>query len=236
MKIALITGGTKGIGLAVAKNLEKSGYTPVINYFHDEDRALKVQKEYGFDVIRFDVSDEAAVNNAVKSVIKKYGKIDVLVNSAGIALKQKLLIDENLSEIQRCLNVNLLGTVLVSKAVLPYMIEKRFGVIVNLSSIYGETGGCCEAIYSATKGGINAFTKALSKEVGDANIRVNAVAPGFIDTEMNAHISDAEKEDFCKDLSVKRVGSPEEVASAVRFLIDNAYLSGVILPVDGGAR
>lgn len=234
MKVALITGGSKGIGLAVAKKLQKSGYTPVINYFSDDITAEKVKTEYGFDVIKCDVSVEAEVKDMVLSVVKKYGRIDVLVNSAGIALKQKLLIDVSSSEIRRCLDVNLLGTILVCKAVLPYMIEKESGVIINLSSFYGEKGGSCEAVYSATKGGVNAFTKSLAKEVCDGNIRVNAVAPGFIDTQMNAHFSEEEKEAFFGDLLVKRGGSPEEVADAVLFLINNSYVTGVILPVDGG--
>lgn len=234
MKVALITGGSKGIGLAVAKKLQKSGYTPVINYFSDDITAEKVKNEYGFDVIKCDVSIEAEVKNMVFAVVKKYGRIDVLVNSAGIALKQKLLIDVSLSEMQRCLDVNLLGTILVCKAVLPYMIAEESGVIVNVSSFYGEKGGSCEAVYSATKGGINAFTKSLAKEVCDGNIRVNAVAPGFIDTQMNAHFSKEEKEAFFGDLLVKRGGSPEEVADAVLFLINNSYVTGVILPVDGG--
>lgn len=234
MKIALITGGSKGIGLAVAKKLQKSGYTPVINYFHDDLTAEKAKKEYGFDTIKCDVSKMEDVQDMVLSVVKKYGKIDVLVNSAGVAIKQKLLIDATNDEITRCLNINLLGTIFTCQTVLPYMIEKRSGVIVNVSSIYGSSGGSCEAVYSASKGGVNAFTKALSKEVGSANIRVNAVAPGFIDTAMNAHLSKEDVDAFCEDLSLQRVGSPEEVADAVYFLINNTYVTGVILPVDGG--
>lgn len=234
MKIALITGGSKGIGLAVAQKLQKSGYTPVINYFHDDLTAEKVKKEYGFDTIKCDVSKMEDVRNMVSSVVKKYGKIDVLVNSAGVAIKQKLLIDVNSEELLRCVNINLLGTIFTCQAVLPYMIEKRSGAIVNISSVYGDEGGSCEAVYSASKGGINAFTKALSKEVGSANIRVNAVAPGFIDTAMNAHLSKEDVDDFCAELSLNRVGTPEEVADAVYFLINNTYVTGVILPVDGG--
>lgn len=234
MKIALITGGTKGIGLEVAKKLQKSGYTPVINYFSDDERAKKVQNECGFETYKCDVSVESEVAKMVDYLLNKYGKIDVLVNSAGIALKQKVLFDVDFNEMQRCIAVNLTGTILVSKKVASGMVSRGGGAIVNISSVYGETGASCEAVYSATKGGINAFTKALSKELGGANVRVNAVAPGFIDTEMNGHISKSDRVDFCDGLSVKRIGTPQDVASAVAFLIENTYVTGAIIPVDGG--
>lgn len=234
MKVALVTGGTKGIGLAVAKKLQKSGYTPVINYFSDDVTAKKVENDYGIKAYKADVSDEKAVNKMVSDIISRYGKIDVLVNSAGIALKQKTLLDVDYEEMQRCISVNLAGTILTTKAVLTGMISSGGGVIVNVSSVYGNTGGSCEAVYSATKGGINAFTKAIAKEFSSANIRVNAVAPGFIDTEMNVHISAEDKNAFCEDLLVKRIGTPEDVASAVYFLIENTYISGTVLSVDGG--
>ncbi len=234
MKVALITGGTKGIGLAVAKKLQKSGYMPVINYFSDDVAAKKAENDYGIKTYKADVSDEKAVNKMVSDILRRYGKIDVLVNSAGIALKQKTLLDVDYEEMQRCISVNLTGTILTTKAVLLGMISSGGGVIVNVSSVYGNTGGSCEAVYSATKGGINAFTKAIAKEFSSANVRVNAVAPGFIDTEMNAHISAEDKKAFCEDLLVKRIGAPEDVADAVCFLIENTYISGTVLSVDGG--
>ncbi len=234
MKIALVTGGNKGIGLEVAKSLRKLGYKPVINYFSDDIAAKKACEEYGFYPIKADVSNEAEVKSMVSEVLEKFGKIDLLVNCAGIALKQKILLDVEYSEMTRVVGVNLLGTILVSKAVLENMIKNRSGVIINISSIYGEKGGSCEAVYSATKGGINAFTKALSKEVADANIRVNAVAPGFIDTQMNAHITEEERREFCEEVLVKRIGKAEDVASAVCFLVENTYITGAIIPVDGG--
>lgn len=234
MKIALITGGTKGIGLEVAKKLQKSGYMPVINYFSDDNRAKKVKNEYGFETYKCDVSVESEVEKMVDFVLNKYGKIDVLVNSAGIALRQKVLFDVTVEEMQRCMAVNLIGTILVSQKVACAMLSRGGGAIVNISSVYGETGASCEAVYAATKGGINAFTKSLAKELGSANVRVNAVAPGFIDTEMNAHLSEKDRLEFCEGLPLKRIGNPQDVASAVVFLVENTYVTGAIIPVDGG--
>lgn len=236
MKIALVTGGNKGIGLEIAKKLKKLGYKPVINYFSDDVAAKKACEEFDFCSVKADVSKEEEVNKMVSFIIEKFGKIDLLVNCAGIALKQKVLLDVSYEEALRVVNVNLMGTILVSKAVLENMIANRSGIIVNISSVYGEKGGSCEAVYSATKGGINAFTKALSKEVADVNIRVNAVAPGFIDTDMNAHITKEERESFCKELPLKRIGTTEDVANAVCFLVKNTYLTGAIIPVDGGMQ
>ncbi len=234
MKIAFITGGTKGIGLAVAKKLQKSGYTPVINYFSDDFTAKKVEREYGFYTVKADVSDEKAITDIVDNVIKKFGKIDVLVNCAGIAPKQNVLLDVKSEEIARTVKVNLLGTVYTAKAVFKYMLKQRSGVIINVSSVYGERGGGCEAVYSATKGGINAFTRSFAIEAAGANVRVNAVAPGFIDTDMNAHITEDERKAFCEELLVKRIGTPEEVADAVAFLINAEYITGAVISVDGG--
>lgn len=236
MKIALVTGGNKGIGLEVAINLQKLGYKSVINYFSDDTAAKKAREEYGFYAVKCDVSVESEVKKMVSEVIEKFGKIDVLVNCAGIALKQKILLDVECSEMTRTIGVNLLGTILTSKAVLENMIKNRSGVIINISSVYGEKGGSCEVVYSATKGGINAFTKALSKEVSGANIRVNAVAPGFIDTQMNAHISDEERREFCEEVPAHRIGTVKDVASAVCFLVENTYITGAIIPVDGGMQ
>lgn len=234
MKIAFITGGTKGIGLAVAKKLQKSGYTPVINYFSDDNTAKKVETEYGFITVKADVSDEKAVTAAVDGVIKKFGKIDVLINSAGIAPRQSVLLDVKGEEISRTVNVNLLGAMYTTKAVFKYMLERRSGVVVNISSVYGERCGACEAVYSATKGGINAFTRAFAIEAASANVRVNAVAPGFIDTDMNAHITEAERKSFCDELLLGRIGTPDDVADAVCFLVNATYVTGAIIPVDGG--
>ena len=234
MKIAFITGGTKGIGLAVAKKLQKSGYTPVINYFSDEATAKKVEKEYGFLTVKADVADEKQISGATEYVVSKFGKIDVLVNSAGIAPKQSVLLDVDGDVIKRTIDVNLAGTVNATKAVFAYMLKNRSGVIINVSSAYGERGGACEAVYSATKGGINAFTKSFALEASAANVRVNAVAPGFIDTDMNAHIGEEDRLDFYKDLPIKRIGTPDDVADAVAFLIEATYITGAIIPVDGG--
>lgn len=234
MKVALVTGGTKGIGLGIARKLQMLGYKPVINYFSDDMAAERVNDKYGFKCYKADVSDFSAVKNMVDAIKKEEGDICLLVNSAGIALKQKILPDVSADEIMRTVSVNLIGTINATKAVLDGMIKNREGIIINISSVYGDIGGSCEAVYSATKGGVNAFTKAVAKEVSSAGIRVNAVAPGFIDTDMNAHISERDRKEFCENLLIPRIGTAEDVALAVEYLVKNTYVTGEIINVNGG--
>ncbi len=234
MKVALVTGGTKGIGLAIAKKLQKAGYKTVISYFNDDIAAKKAQESCGFDLIKCDVSSIKEMKNAVKNIVKIYDSLDVLVNCAGISLKQKTVLDVTEEEFDKTFAVNVKGVFSATNACLPFMIEKNSGTIVNVSSVWGIDGGSCEAVYSASKGAVIAYTKALSKELAFSGIRVNAVAPGFIDTDMNSHLSKEEKVEFFENLTVKRAGSVDEVADAVMFLIENEYMAGQILRIDGG--
>ena len=233
MGVALVSGGTKGIGLAIAKTLKNKGYKTVVCYSNDEAAALSAQ-ESGLDVFKCDVSSPKDVQNLKAFIESRYGGADVLVNCAGVSLEQKVVLDVTLEEFDRLFDVNVKGTFLLTNAMLPKMLEKEKGVIVNISSIWGIDGGACEAVYSATKGAINAYTKALAKEFGSANIRVNCVAPGYIDTRMNAHLTQEDRAEFVSSLMIKRVGTCEDVASAVAFLIENEYVTGQILRIDGG--
>ena len=233
MKVALVSGGTRGIGLAIAQSLKNKGYKTAVCYSNDEAAALNAQK-LGLETFKCDVSNEQSVLALARELETCYGGVDVLVNCAGVSLEQKLALDVTLDEFNRLFDVNVKGTFLLTNAITPQMISKNGGSIINISSIWGIDGGSCEAVYSATKGAINAYTKALAKELSGANIRVNAVAPGYIDTQMNSHLSEEDKLEFVSDLCIKRVGRVEEVASAVIFLVENQYVTGQILRVDGG--
>ncbi|HBK02405.1 MAG TPA: 3-oxoacyl-ACP reductase [Clostridiales bacterium] len=234
MKTVVVTGGNGSIGAAIAKRMQKSGYNVVITYFSNKEAAEDLQKNFGFYAVKCDVKDEKEVKEAFKEVHKKFGKIYALINCAGIALKQKVITDVTKEEFENLFAVNVTGTFNCIKEALPDMISEKRGRIINVSSVWGVVGGSCEVAYSATKGAINSLTKALAREVGLSGVTVNAVAPGFIDTKMNAHLSEEDKKDFCDGLSVPRVGTPEEVAEAVAFLMENAYVTGQILSVDGG--
>lgn len=234
MKNVIVTGGNGGLGAAIAKVLQKSGYNVVITYFSNKTAAEELEKDFGFFAVYCDVKSERSVKEAFDIVRKKFGKIYALINCAGIALPQKVVTDVTKEEFENLFAVNVTGTFNCIKQALPDMISEKLGRIVNVSSVWGVVGGSCEVAYSATKGAINALTKALSREVGLSNVTVNAVAPGFIDTKMNAHLSEKDVREFCEGLSIPRVGTAEEVASAVLFLLENAYVTGQILSVDGG--
>ena len=235
-KTVLITGASRGIGAAAAKLFYENGYSVVINYNSSEKEALMLEKELkGSTAIKCDVSSEKDVKKMVDTVIEKYGKIDVLINNAGIS-KQNLITDVSSEEWDRMFAVNVRGTFLVSKHVLSHMIRNKTGKIINVSSIWGICGASCEACYSASKGAIISFTKALAKEVGPSKITVNAVAPGFIDTQMNENISDEDKAAFCEETPLGRIGTAQEVANTLLFLAsENAsFITGQVLTLDGG--
>ena len=183
MKTILVTGGTRGIGLAIAQAFQKKGYRVVVTYSKDEESA-NLAKEQGLEVFRADVSKE----DEVVVLIKQIGRVDVLVNNAGVSLIKQLQ-DISYEEYKRVMDVNVGGAFLCSREVVKGMIDRQSGLIVNISSIWGEVGGSCESIYSASKSALIGFTKALSKELGYSGIRVNCISPGVIDTPMNAHFT-----------------------------------------------
>ncbi len=232
-----ITGGSRGIGEAVVR-MSAGKYNVAFTYNHSKDKALALEKslndEFGGVFADWcDVSDEQSVQNAVNSVKKRFGKIDILVNNAGIA-KSGLLIDFSLDEWKKLFDVNVNGTFNVTKAVIADMMSRGDGAVVNVSSVWGVKGASMEVAYSSTKSAIIGFTKALAKEVAPSGVRVNAVAPGAIDTDMMKVYSDAEIEDLCQNsIPLGRLGKPEEVASAILFLAENGYITGQVLGVDG---
>ena len=228
MKTVLVTGGTRGIGKSIALAFLKKGYRVCVTYSKDEDSAKNARAE-GLEVYLADVASETAV----QEVFKKLGKVDVLVNNAGVSLIKQIQ-DVEYAEFNRLMSVNVGGAFLCAREAAKYMIEQKRGLIVNVSSVWGEVGGSCESVYSASKAALLGFTKALAKELGWSGIRVNSVSPGMIDTPMNAHFSKEELSAITEEIPMGRIGTGEDVANAVLYLEENEYVTGVDIPVNGG--
>ena len=239
-KVAFITGGSRGIGKEVALKFADNGYNIVINYVSDKTDTQKLEEEFtkkGVEslIIKADVTNTEQIDKLVNEVIEKFGKIDVLVNNAGVT-KDNLLMRMSEEEFDKVIEVNLKGTFIVTKAVIKYMMKKRSGSIVNLSSVVGVVGNAGQTNYSASKAGIIGFTKSVAKELASRNIRANAVAPGFIETDMTAVLSDSVKENIHNQIPLKRMGSAKEVANLIYFLgsEESSYITGQVINVDGG--
>ena len=228
MKKVLVTGGTRGIGLATALKFVEKGYRTAAAYFSDEESAAAA-KAAGIEVFRADVAKE----EDVKALFRRFGNVDVLVNNAGISLVKQLQA-VTAEEWDRLFAVNVRGAFLCAREAAKGMIAEKSGLIVNISSVWGEEGGSCESVYSASKGAVIAFTKALAKELAPSKITVNCVSPGVIDTDMNAKFSAGERAELCREIPLGRFGSPEEVARAVLFLAEQPYITGQTLGVKGG--
>lgn len=228
MKTVLVTGGVRGIGLSIALAFQKKGYRTCVTYSRDEESA-GAAREFGLEVYRADVRSEAEI----ATLFEKIGCVDILVNNAGVALFKQVQ-DVSLAEFDDLFAVNMRGAFLCVKYAVPKMLKKQSGLIVNISSVWGEVGGSCESVYSASKGAMIAFTKALAVELGYSGIRVNTVSPGVIDTKMNARLGVDDMEALRQEIPVGRLGTGEDVASAVLFLEENTYVNGVDIPVNGG--
>ena len=234
MSTVLVTGGSRGIGREICISFAKAGYDIAFCYQKDEKGAketLDLIRMAGGEASVFccDVSDEQQVERMFSSV---FG-LEILVNNAGMA-SFGLIQDMSLCEWNRVFSVNMTGAFLCTRAAIP-KLRSRGGCIINVSSMWGEVGASCEAAYSASKAALIGFTKAAAKELGPCGIRVNAVSCGMIETQMNSRFSAEEVETFTDSIPLKRQGSPEEVARAVRFLAENRYITGEILRVNGGA-
>ena len=235
-KLALVTGGSRGIGKACAIELAKAGYDVVINYAGNVEAANKTVEEIkalGVDsaAYKFDVSNAEQVNAGVAEIVEKYGRIDVLVNNAGIT-RDGLFMRMSEENWNAVINTNLSSAFYVSQPVVKVMMKQRSGAIVNMASVVGVSGNAGQANYSAAKAGLIGLTKTLAKELGSRGIRVNAVAPGFINTDMTKDLDTSKFMDF---IPLKRLGEPEDIAKAVKFLaVDAQYVTGQVLEVDGG--
>ena len=228
MKTVLITGGVRGIGAAIALAFLKKGYRVCATYSKDEENAKKIAAE-GVEVFRADVAKE----EDVKKLFAAIGRVDVLVNTAGVALVKQIQ-DVTLDEFNRLMSVNVGGAFLCSREAAKGMIDRRNGLIVNISSVWGEVGGSCESVYSASKAALIGFTKALAKELGWSGVRVNCVSPGVINTAMNARFSAEDMAALQEEIPMGRLGSGDDVAKAVLYLEENDYVTGVDIPVNGG--
>ena len=239
-KVALVTGASRGIGKEIALQLAKSGASVIVNYSKDDNGAELTLAEiiandgYG-KLSKGDISSFETCKNIIDDIIKNFGKIDIIINNAGIS-KIGLFMDSSCQEINNLIGINMLGAMYLSKFALPHMISKGDGNIINISSMWGEVGASCEVMYSTSKGGINLFTKSLAKEVAPMGIRVNAIAPGVIDTEMNSFLEDDDVRQLEEEIPAGRFGKTSEIAKAVLFLCNDEckYLTGQIIRIDGG--
>ena len=239
-QVVLVTGAARGIGKQVALKYAQNGYNVVLNYVSDCTDVEGLTKEfesYGIEIlcVKADVSKEEQVEELVAKTIEKFGRIDVLINNAGVT-KDTLLMRMKEEDFDKVININLKGTFFMTKAVISHMMKKRDGRIINISSIVGLAGNAGQSNYAASKAGIIGFTKSVAKEVASRNIRANCVAPGFIATDMTDVLSDEVKEHINRQIPMKRMGTPEDVANVVYFLgsEESSYITGQVISVDGG--
>jgi len=240
-KRALITGGTRGIGLGIVEEFLKTDFADVVFIFRSsKEQAEEIVRKFNSQgkkvlALQADVSDFNMVTQAVNKAVEYLGGLDVLVNNAGIT-KDNLLLRMSEKDFDEVVNVNLKSVFNFTKAVLRIMLKQRSGSIINISSVVGIMGNAGQANYSASKAGIIGFTKSVAREIASRNIRVNAVAPGYIQTDMTASLNDEQKKSLIENIPLKRIGKPEDIAKAVKFLAseDSAYITGQVITVDGG--
>lgn len=233
-KIVLITGASRGIGREIAKSLSQKGYQIIANYNKSVEQAQKLREEnINIDIYKADVSNREEVHKMVQYIINKYHKIDILINNAGIS-ESKVFTDVTDQDWNNMINNNLYSAFCTTQEVLNEMIKRKEGCIINISSIWGIVGSSCETIYSITKAGIDAMTKSLAKELGPSNIRVNSIAPGIIDTDMNKIYNKKEIEDIKKEIPLEKIGKTTDIAKCVNWLVEDEYTTGQIISINGG--
>lgn len=237
-KVIIVTGASKGIGKEISKELAKKGNTIIANYNKSEKEIKELQQELEkqnikIDIYKADVSKREEATNLVKYTIQKYGKIDVLINNAGISQIKEFtqITDEDWNNM---INTNLNSVFYMSQEACHNMIHNKKGCIINISSIWGIAGASCEVHYSVSKAGVDALTKALAKELGPSNIRVNSIAPGIINTEMNAHLSGEEKQNIEEEIPLEKIGKSIDIERCVEWLIKDEYTTGQVISINGG--
>lgn len=238
MKTVIVTGGSRGIGAAIVKELAKSGYNVVLDYNKSVDAAKKIQDELekqniNIEIFKADVSKREEVKELVRFTLERYKNIDILINNAGID-QIKPFIDITDEDWNNMIGVNLNSVFYCTQEVLSNMLKNKSGCIINISSVWGITGGSCEVHYSTSKAGIDGLTKALAKELGPSNIRVNGVAPGAIMTDMNKDLTNEEIIELNEEIPLGRIGTPQDIARCVKWLIEDQYTTGQIISPNGG--
>ena len=238
MKTVIVTGGSRGIGAEIVKELSKNNYNVVLNYNKSEKEAKQIQKELEeknikIEIFKADVSKREEVKELIKFTLNKFKNIDILINNAGIDQIKPFtnITDEDWNNM---FQVNLNSAFYCTQEVLENMIHNKNGCIINISSIWGSVGASCEVSYSASKAAIEGMTKALAKELGPSNIRVNAVAPGLVNTDMNKNLTKEELEELKSQIPLGRIAEPEEIVKSIKWLIEDEYISGQIISVNGG--
>lgn len=237
-KVVVVTGGSKGIGAEIVKTLANEGYKIVLNYNKSEESAKKIQEELlnkgiKIEIFKADVSKREESKKLIKFTIEKFNTIDILINNAGIA-QEKIFTNITEEDWNYILQNNLNSAFYCTQEAVTEMIHNKKGCIINVSSIWGITGASCEVAYSTTKAAINGFTKALAKELGPSNIRVNAIAPGIIDTQMNNNLTTEELENIKNEIPLEKIGKPKDIAKCVKWLIEDEYTTGQIISINGG--
>ena len=232
--VIVVTGASRGIGREIAKNLAQKGNKVIANYNKSEEKAQSLKKgNSNIDIYKADVSKREEVKQMIEYVINKYGKIDVLINNAGIS-ENKMFTDVTDEDWQKIINTNLYSAFCVTQEVITNMIHNKQGCIINISSIWGLVGASCETIYSIAKAGIDAMTKSLAKELGPSNIRVNSIAPGIIDTDMNKNLSQEDINNIMQEIPLEKIGQPVDISRCVEWLIEEQYTTGQIISINGG--
>lgn len=237
-KTILVTGGSRGIGKDIVQTMALDGYNVILNYNKSEEQAKIIQKELlekgkKIEIFKADITKRDEVKNLIQFCIQKFNKIDVLINNAGIS-QTKLFTDITDEDWNNMLQTNLTSAFYTTQESLKYMINSKSGCIINISSIWGIVGASCEVHYSVAKAGLDGMTKALAKELGPSNIRVNSIAPGIINTEMNKNLSEEDLQNITNEIPLERIGYPHSITNCVKWLIEDDYTTGQVISINGG--
>lgn len=237
-KVVIVTGASRGIGRQIAKTLAIKGNIVIANYNKSEKEALILKQEVEeegreIELFKADVSNVEEVKNLVKFVIDKFDRIDVLVNNAGIS-QFKVFTDITDTDWDEMIRNNLSSVFYMTREVVPFMVREKEGCIINISSIWGQVGASCESHYAVSKAGVDALTKSLAKELGPSNIRVNSIAPGIIQTDMNSRLNEDELKDLKEEIPLEKIGLPEDISKCVEWLMDDNYTTGQVISINGG--